>query len=292
MPTDQHLDTVGLLKAKVEGEIARLEPSIADRENYDDTRVRLHVKAEALRWVLREIEALPPVGVGWKMVPVEPTEAMLANTVDERKLPRILDFTTPDERDKPFLMPRFMYRAMIAASPQSPGEEKGMGHATARHPPVIAPNRTPTIPPAPALIAGLEIAKTALEAAPHGDNCFLHSGGGYYDRCFCGKDSVVAHLDGLLHAEAAEQTDPPQIDEAREIVRRALHAADNGNHAGEQAILRMASPNQNGGLSSATDDRERGVHMAHCNQGLYAGSCKYGEQETCPALNLPVEPGQ
>lgn len=235
MPTDQHLDTVGLLKAKVEGEIARLEPSIADRENYDDTRVRLHVKAEALRWVLREIEALPPVGVG---------------------------------------------------------EEKGMGHATARHPPVIAPNRTPTIPPAPALIAGLEIAKTALEAAPHGDNCFLHSGGGYYDRCFCGKDSVVAHLDGLLHAEAAEQTDPPQIDEAREIVRRALHAADNGNHAGEQAILRMASPNQNGGLSSATDDRERGVHMAHCNQGLYAGSCKYGEQETCPALNLPVEPGQ
>lgn len=62
MPTDQHLDTVGLLKAKVEGEIARLEPSIADRENYDDTRVRLHVKAEALRWVLREIEALPPVG--------------------------------------------------------------------------------------------------------------------------------------------------------------------------------------------------------------------------------------
>lgn len=64
MPTDQHLDTVGLLKAKVEGEIARLEPSIADRENYDDTRVRLHVKAEALRWVLREIEALPPVGVG------------------------------------------------------------------------------------------------------------------------------------------------------------------------------------------------------------------------------------
>jgi len=89
------------------------------------------------------------------------------------------------------------------------------------------------------LAEGLEIARTALEAAPHGDNCFLHSDGGYYDRCFCGKDSVVAHIDGLLDAEAVEQTDPPQIEEAREIVRRALEAADNGNHAGEQAILRM-----------------------------------------------------
>jgi DNA-binding MarR family transcriptional regulator len=26
------------------------------------------------------------------------------------------------------------------------------------------------------------------------------------------------------------------------------------------------------------------VHFAHCNQGLYVGSCKYGEPDSCPAL--------
>ncbi len=100
------------------------------------------------------------------------------------------------------------------------------------------------------LTEALEGARDALDNAPHGDNCFLHSDGGEYDRCFCGKDSVVAYIDGLLDAEVAEQTAPPQIDKAREIVRRALHAADNGNHAGEQAVLRMAFPKQNGARSA------------------------------------------
>lgn len=27
------------------------------------------------------------------------------------------------------------------------------------------------------------------------------------------------------------------------------------------------------------------VHMAHCNQGDYADGCKYGEDDTCPALS-------
>lgn len=30
--------------------------------------------------------------------------------------------------------------------------------------------------------------------------------------------------------------------------------------------------------------REYDTHMAHCNQGEYEGSCKYGEPDTCPAL--------
>jgi len=33
----------------------------------------------------------------------------------------------------------------------------------------------------------------------------------------------------------------PDIDAAREIVRRALNAADNANHDGEQAVLIMAA---------------------------------------------------
>lgn len=27
-----------------------------------------------------------------------------------------------------------------------------------------------------------------------------------------------------------------------------------------------------------------GVHLRHCNQGEYVGSCKYGELDTCPSL--------
>jgi len=34
--------------------------------------------------------------------------------------------------------------------------------------------------------------------------------------------------------------------------------------------------------------RDHGVHMHHCNQGEYEGSCKYGQNETCPALDKQV----
>lgn len=30
--------------------------------------------------------------------------------------------------------------------------------------------------------------------------------------------------------------------------------------------------------------RDHGVHMHHCNQGEYVGSCKYGQDDRCPAL--------
>jgi len=32
---------------------------------------------------------------------------------------------------------------------------------------------------------------------------------------------------------------------------------------------------------------EVGVHMTHCNMGGYVGVCKYGEHDTCPALETP-----
>lgn len=35
--------------------------------------------------------------------------------------------------------------------------------------------------------------------------------------------------------------------------------------------------------------RDHGVHMHHCNQGEYVGSCKYGQNDTCPALKTPTE---
>jgi hypothetical protein len=35
--------------------------------------------------------------------------------------------------------------------------------------------------------------------------------------------------------------------------------------------------------------RDHGVHMHHCNQGEYEGSCKYGQDDKCPALKKPVE---
>lgn len=31
-----------------------------------------------------------------------------------------------------------------------------------------------------------------------------------------------------------------------------------------------------------------GVHLSHCDQGEYEGGCKYGEDETCPALKMPL----
>lgn len=55
--------------------------------------------------------------MGWKLVPREPTEEMLANTVDTKGTMRLLEFTTPDERSKPFLISRYAHRAMWDAAP-------------------------------------------------------------------------------------------------------------------------------------------------------------------------------
>ena len=33
------------------------------------------------------------------------------------------------------------------------------------------------------------------------------------------------------------------------------------------------------------NEKTHGVHMSHCNQGEYEGSCKYGDFDDCPALS-------
>ena len=46
-----------------------------------------------------------------------------------------------------------------------------------------------------ALLEALELAMDNLR--PHGDNCFLHDEG-EYNSCFCGKDSLVNYLQGVV----------------------------------------------------------------------------------------------
>ena len=48
---------------------------------------------------------------------LEPTEAMLANTVTSDGRMRIMEFTTIEERGEAFMVPRYIWRAMLAASP-------------------------------------------------------------------------------------------------------------------------------------------------------------------------------
>ena len=63
--------------------------------------------------------ALAAIRESHAIVPREPTLEMLANTVDERGVIRVIDFTTPEERSESFLMPLFTWRAMIEAAPTS-----------------------------------------------------------------------------------------------------------------------------------------------------------------------------
>jgi len=50
-----------------------------------------------------------------------------------------------------------------------------------------------------AMREALELAMENLR--DHSDNCFLHDED-EYDACFCGKDSLVAHLQSVLESEA------------------------------------------------------------------------------------------
>jgi hypothetical protein len=45
------------------------------------------------------------------------------------------------------------------------------------------------------LLCALDTARITINAMPHGENCFLHSDGGEFDACRCGKDAVVRFLD-------------------------------------------------------------------------------------------------
>jgi len=56
------------------------------------------------------------------------------------------------------------------------------------------------------LINALKVAVEHIEASPHGNDCFLDDG--EYNRCFCMKDSVAAHLAEVL--EAADSTSQDQ----------------------------------------------------------------------------------
>jgi len=67
------------------------------------------------------------------------------------------------------------------------------------------------------MIEAMKQALEALEVAqenlrPHGDNCFLHDEG-EYNRCFCGKDSLVNYLQEQVESlsqaiEQAEKQEP------------------------------------------------------------------------------------
>lgn len=49
----------------------------------------------------------------------------------------------------------------------------------------------------------LERASNLVVAIPHGDNCFLHNDGGEFDKCFCGKDSLLHAIEGLAESAAS-----------------------------------------------------------------------------------------
>ena len=87
----------------------------------DAERYEYRKEADAARAaLLARLSRAPTVPEGWQLVPVVPTEEMLAATCDENRRPRVLEFTKPEDRSKPYLMARYIYPAMLAAAPKVP----------------------------------------------------------------------------------------------------------------------------------------------------------------------------
>jgi hypothetical protein len=55
----------------------------------------------------------------------------------------------------------------------------------------------------------LEVAREHIGKTPHGDNCYLsnHYDGDPGNRCNCGKEFIVGHIDALLDATANSPRD-------------------------------------------------------------------------------------
>ncbi len=72
---------------------------------------------------------------GWVACPKEALDEMLQATCTQNR-PLVLHFTTPAERAQPFMMAKFIYRAMLAASPYALKDEA----ASRLRPPVDQPS--------------------------------------------------------------------------------------------------------------------------------------------------------
>jgi hypothetical protein len=55
-----------------------------------------------------------------------------------------------------------------------------------------------------ALEAALRGADQQLRNMPHGDNCYLTDDPPEYNRCYCGKESILSHIEELLPDSAPE----------------------------------------------------------------------------------------
>jgi hypothetical protein len=93
--------------------LASFEDNSVWPDSWDPSQVaQFRILAER---VIRSAIHTEPAPAGLIVAPTEPTEAMLANTVTAAGEPAILKYTRPEERSLPFLMPRYIYRAMVAA---------------------------------------------------------------------------------------------------------------------------------------------------------------------------------
>lgn len=97
-------------------------------------------------------------------------------------------------------------------------------------------------------------------------------------------------MGGVFGASGSFTCDPSGMDFAKWLVEEDQNSG--GTFMPEDFRFHVHSSNPAGAanIQSLLDGylahrkREYDTHVAHCNQGDYVGSCKYGEINTCPAL--------
>lgn len=85
-----------------------------------------------------------------------------------------------------------------------------------------------------------------------------------------------AMIDAALQEDQPMPSDTTNFDRIMEGLQEVVEI-----EAGRAAPARVLAP-RDGKMVEAP--YEIMAHMTHCNKGEYEGGCKYGEDETCPAL--------
>jgi DNA modification methylase len=75
---------------------------------------------------------------------------------------------------------------------------------------------------------------------------------------------------------------------ARDAAKGQHKPGDSGK---QNYIIERGGGRAAGQMRLARTDRHYGVHMTHCNQGEYVGTCCYGDDAICPAIIDGVPPG-
>lgn len=105
-------------------------------------------------------------------------------------------------------------------------------------------------------------------------------------------DTMMSWCEALTSVRVVNEGEAFGIDPLAVLIRTTFQfgrqvEAEINKRKNEEAASAEEAPTEKKHIVFASQlTRDQRVHLSHCNQGDYKGSCKYGDHENCPGLHM------